>query len=216
MRSGTLAAPVIAHEGPEPRVRLAVTVRAEQNTLREFCLGLLLAAGDPVVRDGEVLRSGIEVMKFEQRLGEHTGTTGAEAAQQRDRSALRFASRSNDGVISGSLEAEVSTSMAIGADQVTLRGLRPDPLWFRANAAQGEGLRSAVAMMELERRCGPVITAVRARVAAGGQQLGAKSSACLLLIAICLHVSLLPPQLCEVGRAERASRRACRVVLSKW
>jgi hypothetical protein len=75
-----LTDPLIVGEGPQPGVSLAVAVRAEQNALRELGFGPRPTSIDAVVRDRELLRVSIQVMKLKQRLGHDGSATEAAAA----------------------------------------------------------------------------------------------------------------------------------------
>jgi len=56
---------MIARDGPEPGVGLAMAVRAEQDALRELSLDLRPAAWDTIDRDPEFLGVGIEMVELE-------------------------------------------------------------------------------------------------------------------------------------------------------
>ena len=66
IRRGCLSDRMIARDGPEPGVGLAMAVRAEQDALRELSLNLLPRTENAVGGNGEVFPAGVEVMELEE------------------------------------------------------------------------------------------------------------------------------------------------------
>src|SRR5438128_6063687 len=202
---------------PDARVHFSVAVGAEHHALGELSEDLLPATRDPILRDTELFLGRIAVMELEDRLCPGTSATFAHAAHERHRSSFLSPTEFDDrAALRVDILSGVTQSMAVGAEEITLRGFADQHVPLTAEVAQCEFLCAGITVMEVQGNPAYRIPAVFTATPMSLHEQFLELPAPFLLIAVRLRVPPPATVFPKVVSREGSGRHLRAVVDAEW